>query len=334
MEGKYGGETYLPAFADFANSGVDLFFAISGFIMVYVSWTMRRGLKGFWEFLFGRLLRIYPIYWVVTTALLVVWLIAPDKVFSSYALPPDILKSYLLWPDTRAPLLVIGWTLIHELYFYIIFSFSLFFSRRWLLPFLGVWGGIVLIGNYFNPGNGGIAEFNLIFNPITFEFIFGALAGWAFFKWEGRLGVPIFAAAVIAAIGGLVWSIAADFNIWSIQTGLGAAPQWWPRVWLFGLPGALLCYGAAGLDIRGRRTHPFINTLGDASYSWYLTHIMVLSLVGMLWARVASAPGVIDNILALSLMVTASIAVALMTYYFIERPLIDGARWLRRRMFK
>ena len=78
MEIKHGGDSILPAFIRFGISGVDLFFVISGFIMVYVTWESRRNAKNSLKFLFARLSRIYPIYWFIAALVLAAWKIQPD----------------------------------------------------------------------------------------------------------------------------------------------------------------------------------------------------------------------------------------------------------------
>jgi exopolysaccharide production protein ExoZ len=111
-ESKYSRTPILPDEARFGAFGVDLFFVISGFIMV----TIAR--DGAWApFLAGRAKRILPPYWFYTTLVLLVSLYAPGAVNSSFAHPPSLWRSYLLIPDTVDPLLAVGWMLIHEMYF-------------------------------------------------------------------------------------------------------------------------------------------------------------------------------------------------------------------------
>lgn len=63
----------LPASTVWGNMGVDLFFVISGFIMVYITRDgYEGGLKRVPEFLFARITRIYPLYWIISAALLIV----------------------------------------------------------------------------------------------------------------------------------------------------------------------------------------------------------------------------------------------------------------------
>lgn len=94
VEGKYAAETILPNATLIGVSGVDIFFVISGFIMVYVTDGKRDGLLRAIEFLYRRAVRIYPIYWVYTSLVLVLYIVAPSMVNSGA--PADILASYAL----------------------------------------------------------------------------------------------------------------------------------------------------------------------------------------------------------------------------------------------
>jgi len=132
IEQKYSQDQILPNVLNFGMAGVDIFFVISGFIMVYVThkWTAGAA-KHIPEFLSSRALRIYPLYWIVSLPLLGLYLLRPDLVFSASVWnEPNLLKSFLLWPDVAYPLLEIGWTLIHEMSFYLIFALILIAPRR------------------------------------------------------------------------------------------------------------------------------------------------------------------------------------------------------------
>jgi peptidoglycan/LPS O-acetylase OafA/YrhL len=54
---------FLNGFVNNGFAGVDLFFVISGFIMVYVTDGVRPGIRSSLDFLFARATRIYPLWW-------------------------------------------------------------------------------------------------------------------------------------------------------------------------------------------------------------------------------------------------------------------------------
>jgi exopolysaccharide production protein ExoZ len=116
IEGRTAVNPILPSQLDWGMMGVDLFFVISGFIMVYITRDWREGGgRKVPEFLFARITRIYPLYWVVSGALLAVWFVRPDLVFSSSRNTPELLNSLFLIPAHAYPLLEVGWTLVYEM---------------------------------------------------------------------------------------------------------------------------------------------------------------------------------------------------------------------------
>src|SRR5579864_5676996 len=84
------------------GAGVPLFFAISGFIMVVTSVKFFGSATASLDFMRRRIIRIVPLYWLVTTVALVVVLAAPNLMKA----PPNdwfyVISSYLFWPDMRA----------------------------------------------------------------------------------------------------------------------------------------------------------------------------------------------------------------------------------------
>ena len=129
METKHAGDALLSQSVMLGISGVDLFFVISGFIMVYVTWQSQNSLRNAGEFLFARATRIYPIYWIVALALLAVGLVKPG-LFSFDPEQTSIVKSLALWPQDGFPMLKVAWTLIHEMYFYLVFALIILFSHN------------------------------------------------------------------------------------------------------------------------------------------------------------------------------------------------------------
>lgn len=319
IERKYSPDQLLNSWMSFGMVGVDLFFVISGFIMVHVASNMRRGANSALEFLFARFARIYPLYWLVSAALLIVWLIRPDMVFSSFKTEPNIIKSFLLYPDTRDPLLAVGWTLIHEIGFYLVFALAFLLKPKWLLPFLLAWAGIIGIGQWADIGAFGPMR-KLLFSPLTYEFLAGALAGWIFHKWQAKF-------ALLSLLSGLVLWVVTLYILISAGHSMIESP--FGRTIHFALPATLTVYGLAGLKTNLPK---FTQTLGDWSYSLYLTHVLTLTLFGRIWHKFTSI-GFWDNIPILIILTLISIAVAGLTYKLAEKPFMVMAKKLRRRLF-
>lgn len=124
--------------------GVDLFFVISGVIMTLTTWRLARGASEAKSFLVRRVKRVYPIYWVVTVPLFGLFLVDPDLV-NNQAHPPQPLQSFLILPQAGYPLVTVGWTLVYEMYFYVIFTAALLAPRRVLPWIIAAWATVTVV---------------------------------------------------------------------------------------------------------------------------------------------------------------------------------------------
>ena len=303
-------------------AGVDIFFVISGFIIVHAAAPLygRPGARG--RFVAHRIARLVPLYWLVTGLYLALGLAAP-ALLSGEGGPPDaarILASFLFWPMARPdgavlPLYGLGWTLNYEMAFYALFALGLGFSRRgavaWLVAALAL---LVLAGRLLPAPPVSLAFWS---DPIVLEFALGA--GLALLRAEDwRLHAP--ARAALAAAG---------------LFGLAAAPDAPAlRLLAWGLPAALLVAAAVlGRDrpeaARGgwaARLLGAAERLGDASYALYLLHPFALRAVreGLLRSGFAVTLGPWPSLV---LMVVLTLPAALLVHRLVERPL---TRFVRR----
>ncbi len=322
IENKYSPDQLLGNWANFGFIGVDLFFVISGFIMVHVAWNFRRGISACLEFLTARASRIYPLYWLVSLAVLMIWLTRPDIVFTSFDSQPNIWKSFALWPDNRAPLLTVGWTLVHEIFFYFVFALALLLKPKYLLPFLIMWGLTLSLGllgklDRLTP------LLSILFNPMSYEFLCGALAGWVYKKHKGSLGIPIFALGLIS-LSIIIFYI--------FQNPANVLESYSLRALYFSVPLSLIIYGQACILAGTTIGAKVFTRIGDWSYSLYLTHILSLSVVGRLWKPLAQ-PGLWDNIIALTISLGFALFISSLSWKFAEQPMLKLAKNLRSKLF-
>ena len=122
-------------------AGVDIFFVISGFIMVYASSRWFGSAQSPRVFLAHRIARIVPLYWATTMLYLAVVLFAPALLNSEYLAPGFVISSFLFIPAARPdglvqPLYSLGWTLNYEMFFYALFAIAIAFPRRRGVPAL------------------------------------------------------------------------------------------------------------------------------------------------------------------------------------------------------
>ncbi len=318
IERRYGGtQTILPDWVAFGMFGVDLFFVISGFVMVTVTQGKFQNLRQAFLFLYHRVSRIYPLYWVYTTLALLVFLIMPGWVNSSQGGRVDILASYLLLPNELLPLVQVGWTLIHEIYFYLVFFvLMLVLPERFLFIGLLVWGVVIAVfGRSF-----GSLTYNLVFHPLTLEFIIGCLLAVHYHKLRavkinGGILVLLACLGMLAAILGYVY--------FEAQTGF--PPEGWWQVVYYGIPATLIVFCITHAERNEVVLPNILIQAGNASYSIYLSHLFTINVVGKLW-QIVAVDSVVDNIFALLLAFGLVWVVGFLSYRFIEIPLLKLSR--------
>lgn len=318
IEKKYGGATtILPDWLSFGMFGVDLFFVISGFVMVTVTRGKFQNLREALRFLYHRGSRIYPLYWVYTTAALMVFLVMPSWVNSSQGNQVDILASYLLLPNELLPLVQVGWTLIYEMYFYLVFFFIILTIRERFLPVsMVIWGALIVI---FGRATGS-PTYNIVFNPLTIEFLAGCLLAWRFhnfvpLKFNGNILVAMAIAGFVAAILGYIY-----------YEGLTAlSPEGWHRLLYYGIPATIIVFCITHAERNGVILPNFLIQNGNASYSIYLSHLFTINVVGRIWS-IFAVDGILDNLIALIIAAVLAILVGFISYWYVEIPLLRLSR--------
>lgn len=308
----------LPAVLEIGQTGVDLFFVISGFIMVLVSKDSKTASTA--DFLTKRFLRIYPTYWVYYGALALVFLVAPGIINSSSSGDIDLLSSFFLFPSDSLPILLVAWSLTHELWFYLVFAGILCAPRKLRIYCLVLWAALIVCSKYFELSG---PIFSVATHNFTIEFILGAAAAYAFLRLK-KLQIAIYF---------YIWPIGlAFFLLWFGFVGvLGHSvnvihdiPM--SRALSVGGGYALMIASFAMIENSGKlRTHAILKELGDASYSIYLSHILVLSILGRAWLSIMGPEGRPATLEALFWVMTFS-ATAIggyIAYILIERPLLN-----------
>jgi peptidoglycan/LPS O-acetylase OafA/YrhL len=310
IEKKYGhGLIILPNFLNIGSAGVDVFFVISGFIMATITRGQFQQLQGIWHFLFNRITRIYPLYWFYSSLALIVFLLHPNWVNQSQHHQVDVIKSFLLLPQNNLPLLEVGWTLIHEMYFYFVITFLLFLPEKKFINLLGLWLSFIFLTTTFLSLKS--PSMKIITNPLTCEFIAGCLIARSFYGNKGYNYAIFISGIIILLLGFGIFNFIRPNQI----------PIDWTRICLFGIPSIMMVYAGVGLEFNAAIFPSFLRKLGDASYSIYLSHILVFSALGRIWATIRN-DNIIFHLLALTAMVAAVIIFGLISYYYLETPLI------------
>ncbi|MBG0809475.1 acyltransferase family protein [Methylosinus sp. H3A] len=319
--GVYTEQFYWPTPRAFGAAGVDLFFVISGFIMMVV--TAQRP-TGPGEFLARRLIRVAPLYWLFTLAILAVCLAWPAAMLHNLVTFDHIALSLLFIPhfnpleDNYTPFFKLGWTLNYEIYFYFVFAALLVLRsirlRLAILAFLfSAATAFYLAVLPTNP------FLHIYCNPIVLEFVIGAAVGYLYVRGKAAKIAP---GAAAALIGGGAFVIVVLFD-----------SDDFARVRTAGLASAALLLGLLATEARGRLPRsPMLMLLGDASYSIYLAHPIVLTLA-RIGARALHLPverplaGMVAVVSTLALSIAAGVVVHLL----VEKPMLAV---LRRRLLR
>jgi exopolysaccharide production protein ExoZ len=213
-------------------------------------------------------------------------------------------------------LLVVGWTLVHEMYFYLVFSLFLVFHERWLPTLMIVWGAASVIGAAILPATEN-SFIRLIVNPLTLEFIAGALIARAPFS------IRPFSTWLLLILAVAWWGIGYGMGI-----KLGWAPEssGWPRLLWIGFPSALFVYALVAIEkSSGGRLPGWLIAIGDASFSIYLSHLLVIACIGRIW-EASGLVGAYTNGMVLIAMFVAALVTGIASFRLIERPLLNFTR--------
>lgn len=246
--------------------GVDFFFVLSGFIIFFAHHTDLQDKKNVKVFFKKRFIRIFPIYWIAASIYLF-FLIVGGRVnlIVDYFF---IIKSYLLIPQWKPPFLWIAWSLIYECLFYLIFGMGIKIGLKIVKYLLYLWAFIIFISCVFVLPISNL----LVFNNYILEFFLGCIIGYQFVYHREKYSVnPMILIYVGFALLIGMWTV-------TLTTSFGSKGSLESRVF-YGGASALIIFGAALYNSKKQiKMRAFLLLLGDASYSLYLIHLIVLGV--------------------------------------------------------
>jgi exopolysaccharide production protein ExoZ len=289
-------------------SGVDLFFVISGFVMA-ISYAGKNSTSA-GKYLAGRFIRIAPLYWIMTAVMILKIRMVPSR-WNETPTVNSVLYSLLF--ITRGaglhPILGQGWTLNYEMFFYMLLALSLYLgfgAARFLFPVLA---SCALVGLFRSDSWPGFTE---ILDPLLLEFLGGLAIGML----AKKIKIPVTLSAVLG-VAGIVFMFAsprpASHGIRFIE---------------WGIPAILVINAAVMLEGWLSQVLPkFLHAVGDASYSLYLSHILAIQAIFILY-RHHSTP---NKWGAAAMCLVASVAVSLVLHRMVEKPM---TRFLMRTLMQ
>jgi exopolysaccharide production protein ExoZ len=293
--------------------GVDIFFVVSGFIITLIAGSNTFNPR---NFLARRARRIVPAYWVATLLVTALALAMPQQFRSTVPTIEGFIKSLIFIPsdDPKAPLLLLGWTLNYEAFFYVVFACTFFLRSEWrtMTQVLSL-STLVTLGQLL-PEQGYLTRFYA--SPSLIGFIMGLLLAQGYrHGLIDRIRGPWMAILVVA-----VAALATAYYIlpWNSPD---SAPLHVHLV--LSLLSTLFVAGFLAIErAKCLPNLPAARFLGDASYSIYLFHLFPL---GAFWAVARRLFDVTPLYIYLPLAAACSVTAlvfGIICYWTIERPFL------------
>ncbi|WP_245677546.1 acyltransferase family protein [Candidatus Arsenophonus triatominarum] len=305
--------------------GVDIFFVISGFVIVYSSINKKNNTT--LEFSLKRFFKLYPVYCFVLL-LLIIFNINQNYTAS------QIIKSFIYIPNDYNfigpwygySINIPAWTLTYEVIFYAIFAAAIFMShkRRTTICIFMIIIIVCTAQMYFRgflqldpitrdiDNNNIVRNLTFLSNPILYEFIYGMIIAEFYVRVNERISNNIiFNIAMVSIFWVSVVLIISGYNRGS---GLGG-------LYSFALVGSLILL-CKNKEINFGK---FWLMMGEMSYSLYINHMVVKKLSGIYLRDL----GIYNNNGGVTLFIILFILTFVMsysTYNLIEKPSVNFGR--------
>jgi len=257
MGGSFG---WFESIGRWGFTGVDIFFVLSGYVIARSISPRNGSVIRPADFLFRRFGRIYLGYWpfffiaLVIASLFYPQFLADKKIFAS---------GFLLTPSTAYSVVSPAWSLTYELYFYALTALMLALPARFRNPILLLWLGAAIV-KLLATDYAQFASLDFFFSPFVFEFLAGILLF--------RLGMKIQKNWVLVLSVILLPMFVTLGVVHEHIAGIGRVLSW---------GNAAVCLMVIALILEQKRiliADRFSVALGDASYTFYLSHTILLAL--------------------------------------------------------
>ena len=320
-------------------AGVDLFFVISGFIMVHTTWKSDGSPRYAARFVVKRLVRVWPVYvfWTIVYVALLTNTPGSKGDFFDHGNLVKMAKAFAFIPQriTGPPFfdyqpLNVGWTLGFEVCFYLMFGVSLL-ARRWrwaalsalFVVCLVIWPKLADGHVYFDAYKGyGLtpAIANIITSPFMWEFAAGAAIGWLYRSRFGPHDRGLLLSFAAIAVTVVLWQLFSEYKS-------GHGPTRWG-------PAMVLMVLALALYDKRYRIHvpPALIWLGNVSFSLYLVHRVVQGPLPR-YLRGKDLQGLVNGGPWFLMSTVLALVLAYWSYRLLEQGLAERMRrWILARM--
>ena len=280
--------------------GVDIFFAISGFVMMLST-------EGSSEnFFLKRIIRIVPTYYIFTLAVFSIAMVAPSVLNNTTADFSQLVHSLLFVPFDKNgvghyPILFLGWTLNYEMYFYLLFALALMFSPN----HKDIAVTVLLSCIYLFTQSADSLPLAAYSSNLVFEFVLGIIV-YQVYRNKSAIRALILISIILFSL-----VLAKDFDGRFFYSGIGTALFFY-----------ISLYALAKVNLPA-----YVSVLGGYSYALYLTHPYVIQVFDKVfrWFELS----IVYQISALILSLIMVNVLAFLVWQRLEVPMIA---YLRRRV--
>lgn len=299
--------------------GVDIFFCISGFMIMFSTHEVKKG------FLTKRLIRILPLYYLMTLGTYALLVLFPSLFEQTTANLAFLIKSLLFIPfdigqGIIQPLMRIGWTVNCEIFFYLIFAICQSISHR----YRGVISSIVLLimvgmGQLLSPVG---AVFAFYSQPVMLEFTLGILLYyliWGIYEKHAGKALPQWLSYVCLVLSFVLLGILAITKQHANILGFG-------RLILWGIPAMIIvfCIFISNFYLKMPKILVWV---GNISFSLYLIHYYpVMFLDRKVFDFSTCTP---FSIVGVILSILICLALSWVSWYLIEQKF---SKWLKKKL--
>lgn len=303
----------------FGHAGVEYFFVLSGFIIYYIHRNDLGQPGKLRDFALKRVIRIYPMYFLVFVGVLVLGVIARSQGADAPDHGGNLLADALLLPMDVNSVVHQSWSLRHEIVFYVFFSLMVLNARVGFAVFLLWLAAVIVVGLSYGE------SMPLILKPFFYIYNIGFAVGmacaWVTARWTVK------SPGLIASLGALMFATCASVEWWiggqREQLGLSLGEITSPLLYIGA--SALIIIGVTRLRLgEGGRYERALQLLGGCSYLLYLVHTTVGSVV----VRVFNLGPLthVPNELVFVVMLLAAIVGSLVLHVYVEKPTLGRLR--------
>ena len=312
----------------FGWMGVPLFFILSGWLLgaqVIADGPSWQFLRRFWA---RRFFRIYPAVWAELVVLLLVAAAIPGLITQSgYDTLPF---QFLLWvnlpPVMVEPLNLVWWTLPVELGFYLILPLLGLMSRfvDWRVMLISAllitlsWRSWVFLSANVDTYMMTLPVLDSLIG-VLFTFMLGFSMNFLPTTLSIQSRRRLFWCGAVLLLALMHWQLTLNDVYW---TGHWILVVWTPMV---AMAIALQVYSLREptKEWQWLESNALV-WLGHISFGIYLWHFQVMRVLVLLWPELWSTPSM--SLLALAISLPATLLLAALSYYWVERPLMTWAK--------